>query len=175
MFAFTGEVRIVGFDFAPKGWASCDGQLLPVGQFGALFRLIGNRFGGDGVHQFALPDLSDGRIVLGTGAGPALTPRAAGDSGGVTTVTLTDQTMPPHTHLVFASNQPGDVSTPTTTTALARSNGGAAYGASKSLQPFDARTVSTVPGGGGQPHNNVMPYQALFYCICLQEGPPATD
>jgi microcystin-dependent protein len=167
MESFTGEVRMVGFQFAPKDWAACDGQPMPVAQYGGLFNQLRYRFGGSG-QTFNLPDLRDGQIALGTGAGTGLTPRAMGDKGGVTTVTLTETTMPPHTHRVLTASDPGDVSTPTATTALARSNGAAAYGTVKNMKGLDPRIVSGVRGGNSQPHENRMPFQAVYYCICLQ-------
>jgi microcystin-dependent protein len=175
MEAFTGEVRLVGFKFAPKGWAVCDGTELPVGQYGPLFRQLGTKFGGDGQRSFALPDLRSGQIALGTGAGPNLTPRGMGDKGGVTSVTLAETQSPPHTHLIMTAADPGDVSTPTATTYLARSNGGSAYGAVKNMKGLDPSIVSGVRGGDSKPHENRMPFQALYYCICLQGQRSASE
>lgn len=166
MESFTGEIRIMGFGFAPKGWVVCDGQPASTTQYKGLFQQLGYRFGGSGA-TFNLPDLRDGSIALGTGAGPGLTPRALGDRGGVTSVTLTEQECPPHTHLVSATNEPGQVHAPGPNAFLARSSGGAVYRSPQNTQSMDARLVGGVRGGDGRPHENRMPFQALYYCICL--------
>ena len=167
MECFTGEIRIMGFTYAPNGWAVCDGQLVPVAQWGGLFSMLRYRFGGGG-DRFGLPDLRGGQIAIGTGAGTGLTPRQLGEISGTPQVTLNVREMPAHTHLVMTSSEPGDVSTPTATTALARANGGSAYHAVSNLKNLDPALVSGVRGGDNQPHENRMPYQALCYCICLQ-------
>jgi microcystin-dependent protein len=163
---YVGEVRLMGFDFAPVNWVLCDGRVYPQSLSPALCAMLGSRFGGDGRSSFGVPNLGAGRVVLGTGSGPGLTPRKPGDSGGVTTVTLTDQNMPPHTHRLMTVSDPGDVSTPTSTSSPARSSGLPVYRDPGTVKAFDGRALSDVPGGGGGPHNNVMPYQALLYCIC---------
>jgi len=176
--SFTGEVRLMGFKFAPKGWAACDGQPMPAAQLGPLFKQIGYKFGGSGP-TFNLPDLRNGQIAIGTGAGPGRTARSMGEAGGTPQVTLTMGEMPPHTHLVRAVSDPGDVTTPTAATTLARSNGAAAYATPQDIDPskkeqkvasLDPRLVSGVRGGDNLPHENRMPFQAVFYCICLLAG-----
>lgn len=168
MEAFTGEVRLMGFAYAPVGWAVCDGTPLSVAAYGPLFQQIGYRFGGSG-GTFNLPDLRDGQIAIGVGAGPGLTPRKAGERGGAAEVQLSTNEVPAHLHSLMTVADPGDVSTPKAETPLARSNGKAAYRASATnLKSLDARVVSTAPGGDGVGHENRMPYQAVCYCICLQ-------
>src|SRR5271166_5833783 len=99
---FLGEIRIFGGTFAPLGWAFCQGQLLPIAQNTALFSLLGTTYGGDGVSNFALPDLR-GRVPMGMGQGPGLSPYVQGQMGGAESVTLTTQQMPPHSHSVGAA------------------------------------------------------------------------
>ncbi|MDQ6777385.1 MAG: tail fiber protein, partial [Actinomycetota bacterium] len=99
---FLGEVRTFGFNFAPRGWAFCNGQLLPISQNTALFSLLGTQYGGDGIQTFALPDLR-GRVGIHQGSGPGLSPYAIGQTGGTETVTLTSNEMPAHNHSVNAS------------------------------------------------------------------------
>jgi microcystin-dependent protein len=140
MEAFTGEVRLVGFRYAPVGWALCDGTPLPVAQYGPLFQQIGYRFGGSG-GTFNLPDLRDGQIAIGAGTGPGLTPRKVGERGGAAGVTLTAAEMPPHAHSVMTTLDPGDVNKPAAATALARSNGKAAYHAPANLKSLDASSA----------------------------------
>lgn len=164
---FLAEIRIFGFPFAPKGWAQCNGQLMAISQATALFSLLGTRFGGDGRTTFGLPNLAGGRAGLGAGAGPGLSPRDLGETGGEPAVALTREQDPGHGHQLFASSSVANVSSPTATTTLARSNGVAAYGAVAKLVPMAADAVGYVPADD-RPHNNLMPYQVLNYCICLE-------
>ena len=114
------------FNFAPKGWAWCDGQLLPLSQNTALFSLLGTTYGGDGKSNFALPDLQ-GRAPMHPGQGPGLSLHDLGETGGSDTVTLLESEIPAHTHAMRASSDDGDFKTPTSTRSLARSIGGFAY------------------------------------------------
>lgn len=126
---FLGEIRMGGWNFAPRGWALCNGQILPIAQNTALFSLLGTTYGGNGQTTFALPDLR-GRVPMHWGQGPSLTPRTLGEQGGSETVTLTTSEMPQHTHSVGATSQDSGVKTPIgnlpgATPAPAYSNGAA--------------------------------------------------
>jgi microcystin-dependent protein len=163
---FVAEVRAFCFNFAPTGWAFCNGQLLPISQNTALFALLGTYYGGDGKSTFALPDLQGCRVPIGTGQGSGLSERIIGEIGGNPYVTLLDSEMPAHYHALKASPTPADVSSPTPTTALGRTTGKPGYGAPNNLQPLNVMTIG--PNGGSLPHNNLMPYVVLNYCIALQ-------
>lgn len=162
---FIAEIRIFAGNFAPRSWAFCNGQLLPISQHTALFSLIGTIYGGDGRSTTALPDLRD-RAPMHPGRGPGLTDRRVGERGGVTEVTLTEGQMPNHTHAMMASPNPAESSDPAGGKALARSTGGAAYAPAANLVPLaDAVLPST---GGGQSHNNRQPYLGINFIIALQ-------
>lgn len=164
---FVAEIRIVGFNFAPKGWAFCDGQILPLSQNTALFALLGTTYGGNGVSTFALPDLQ-GSTVMHPGQGPGLSVRDLGEQGGSQSVTLLESEMPAHTHNVNANALPGSASLASSTQGLARSAGGSAF----KQTPFGATTnlafEAIAPAGGSLPHNNLMPYLTLNFIIALQ-------
>jgi microcystin-dependent protein len=168
---FVAEIRIFPFNFPPKGWAFCDGQLMPLSQNTALFSLLGTTYGGDGKSTFALPNIQ-GSSAMHPGQGPGLSQRFLGETGGEESVTLLVSEIPAHSH---AANAVGVVSTtaaPSTQTALARSVNGSAYaaggGAVVQLAP-EALPVA----GGSLPHNNLQPYLTLNYCIALQGVFPA--
>lgn len=166
--AFLAEIRIMAFGFAPRGWAQCNGALMPISQATALFSLLGTAYGGNGTTTFGLPSLLGGRAAIGAGAGPGLTPRERGETGGVAGVTLTTKEMPSHSHTVMASAQNADVAAPDMNMALGRSVGQKVYAPpSTTLTPLDPQAVGMAPGGGA-PHNNLMPFQVLNYCICTQ-------
>lgn len=162
---FLGMIALFGFDFAPKGWAFCDGRLLSIAQNNALFALIGTTYGGDGVTTFALPDLR-GRVPLGFGQGPGLTNRVMGEVAGEEHVTLLSTEMPMHTHLMMAYNDAGNVSSPQG--ALLASSGGTdpEYRTSGALTAMAPQAIGT--SGGNQPHDNMPPYLGMNYCIALQ-------
>ncbi len=165
---FIAEIRILPYNFAPRGWAFCDGQLLPIAQNTALFSLIGTIYGGDGRTTMALPNLQ-GRAAMHPGQGPGLTTRSLGESGGAESVTLTPNQMPAHTHALTASNEIGEDRS-AVGEAVARSTGGALYGPlptpPASLVAMAPESVPNV--GGGTAHNNMMPYLTLNFCIALQ-------
>lgn len=163
---FLGEIRMFGTNFAPKGWALCNGQLIPLSQNTALFALLGTMYGGDGKSTFALPDLI-GRAPLSHGQVPGLTGRLCGDTGGAEHITLLQSETPAHTHTLRATSSPADVSSPTATTALARSTGKSAYHALDGNATTMAPQVIAV-AGGDQPHNNLMPYLVFTFSIALQ-------
>jgi len=169
---FLAEIRIFPFNFAPKGWAFCDGQLLPLSQNTALFSLLGTTYGGDGKSNFALPNMQ-GNAPMHPGQGPGLSLHDLGETGGSDTVTLLEAEIPAHNHALQAdSSDPGEDRTPASE-ALARSTGAALYASSASLVAFASQALS--PAGGNQPHNNMQPYLTLNFCIALQGVyPPRT-
>lgn len=170
---FVAEIRIFSFNFAPRGWAFCDGQLLPLSQNTALFSLLGTVYGGNGVSNFALPNLQ-GNVPMHPGQGPGLSLHDLGETGGSETVSLLESEMPSHAHPVLASALLGDVQLPTAATALSRSAQGSAYQTSTDNLVAMAPEVLP-PAGGDQPHNNLMPYLTLNFCIALQGVfPPRT-
>ena len=163
---FVAEIRIFPFNFAPKGWAWCDGQLMPLSQNTALFSLLGTTYGGNGKSNFALPDLQ-GRAPMHPGQGPGLSLHDLGETGGSETVTLLESEIPAHTHQVRASNQGGDVQEPTVNTAVASPSGALPFAGSANPLVMMA-PQSLAPAGGDQPHNNMMPYLTCYFCIALQ-------
>lgn len=163
---FVAEIRIFPFNFAPKGWAFCDGQLMPISQNTALFSLLGTTYGGDGKSNFALPDMQ-GNAPMHPGQGPGLSLHDLGESGGSETETLLEPEIPAHSHAMMASTQPGEDPSPGANEALARSIGASLY--QTTTTPFVPMSVNAVtPAGGDQPHNNLMPYLTLNFCIALQ-------
>lgn len=155
---FLSELRVFSFNFAPRGWAQCNGQLLPINQNQALFSLLGTTYGGDGRTNFALPDLR-GRVPIHVGDGHTL-----GEKSGAATVTLTSPQMPQHTHPLQATN--AQASSPNVNNnVLAKANTNI-YGAAANLGAMRNGTVSNT--GGGQPHENRQPYLVLNVCIALQ-------
>jgi microcystin-dependent protein len=163
---FIAEIRIFAGNFAPRSWAFCDGQLLPIAQNTALFSLVGTTYGGDGRTTLGLPNLS-GRIPMHPGNGPGLTSRRLGESGGVETVTLTEAQIPVHSHQMQGVNNPGLVKSPSPEVAVARSSGTAGYqtDSSSNLAAMAPETIEDA--GGTQPHDNMQPHLALNYIIAL--------
>ena len=166
---FVGEIRMFGFNFAPVGWALCNGQLLPISQNQALFALLGTTYGGDGTATFALPNLQS-RVPIHQGQGAGLSPYAQGQAGGTEAVTLAAAQMPEHTHRVKASNSAAAADGPAGR-VLARS-GSHIY----THQP-DTSTVMNAnmlgDTGGSEPHDNIQPYLAVNFCIALEGIFPA--
>lgn len=162
--AFVAEIRIFGFNFAPLGWAVCDGQILPIAQNTALFSLLGVSFGGDGRSTFGLLALQ-GRCAVGQGSGPGLANRVIGQSGGAASVTLGPAQVPQHAHTLRATASPTSAS-PAGATLSASSTGTAQYRGSAANAPMAAQSVGFT--GGGQPHENRQPYLPLLFCIALQ-------
>lgn len=168
---FVAEIRIFPFNFAPKGWAFCDGQLMPLSQNTALFALLGTTYGGDGKSTFALPNLQ-GSSAMHPGQGQGLSLRDLGEMGGAESVTLLESEMPAHSHAVNSNSLAASTLLPSADTALARSGNGNAYkppAAGTTPMAFQALT----PAGGSLPHNNLQPYLTLNYCIALQGVFPA--
>jgi microcystin-dependent protein len=162
---FVAEIRIFPFNFAPRGWAFCDGQLLPISQNTALFSLLGTTYGGDGKSTFALPDLQ-GRAPMHPGQGPGLSLHDLGETGGSETVTLLESEIPAHSHTLMAwSQDPADHFSPEGA-ALCRSNNGKAWGPANNLVSLSPQALA--PAGGDAPHNNLQPYLTLYFCIAMQ-------
>jgi microcystin-dependent protein len=162
---FVAEIRMFPFNFPPKGWAFCDGQLMVLSQNTALFALLGTIYGGNGKSTFALPNLQ-GSAPMHPGQGPGLSLHELGESGGTPNVTLLQTEMPAHSHsLGVWAGDPADHFDPTNMT-LARSNNGQAWAAPTPLAPMSPQMVG--PAGGTMPHNNMMPYLTVNFCIALQ-------
>ena len=160
---FVAEVRIFPFNFAPKGWAFCNGQILPLSQNTALFSLLGTTYGGNGKSNFALPNLQ-GSIPIHPGQGPGLSSYALGDTGGSETVTLLISEIPVHDHAVQVSQISGNSPDPLNH-MLADAN---AYVPASASPMTQLSTEAVASSGGDQPHNNLMPYLTMSYCIALQ-------
>ena len=157
---FLSEIRIMSFVFAPKGWALCNGQLLPINQNQALFSLLGTTFGGDGRVNFALPDVR-GRTPIHVGGGHTL-----GERGGEQAHTLSIAELPTHTHVANATSIPATAGNPNNTRLLAQTTGAAMYTNPGNLQAMDPGSVANV--GGSQAHLNMQPFLTLNFCIALQ-------
>lgn len=160
---FLAEVRIVGFNFAPRGWAFCDGQILPINQNQSLYSLLGTTYGGDGRTSFALPDIR-GRVPIHVGRSEGGTDHREGQKSGEETHTLSGAEMPQHSHGTNGTTNTASEATPTTS-LLPGGNSGQPYATSGTLT-MGSNTIVNV--GGGQAHNNMQPYLAMNYCIALR-------
>lgn len=169
---FVAEIRIFPFNFAPKGWAWCSGQLMPISQNTALFSLLGTTYGGDGKSTFALPDLQ-GRAPMHPGQGPGLSLHDLGETGGSETVTLLESEIPSHTHQMRGATQdPALAKAVNPNASWALSQGGGIYQGAANTQ---LAPEALAPAGGGQPHNNLQPYLTFYFNIALQGVfPPRT-
>lgn len=173
--AYLGEIRAFGGNYAPEGWALCDGTILPISGNEALYSLLGNVYGGSSPNNFALPDLR-GKVPISQGQGASLTARTVGQTGGSETVTLTTSQLPAHNHTFTVSTvtNPASVTTPTSSTFLGSlsSPTGTVIGYISSTvsnvtpEPLNNAAVS-ISAGGSQPHENRMNYVAITYIICL--------
>jgi len=161
---FVAEIRIVACNFAPLGWAFCDGQILPISQNTALFSLLGTIYGGNGSTNFALPNLQ-GRSAMHRGQGPGLSLRDLGESGGSATTSLQAAQIPAHTHALNASSAASS-GTPGPTVVLASGASAQVYRAPTAM--VDMADTALAPAGGGQPHNNRQPYLGVYHVIALQ-------
>jgi microcystin-dependent protein len=165
---FVAEIRIFPFNFAPKGWAFCDGQLLPISQNTALFSLLGTVYGGDGKSTFALPDLQ-GSAAMHPGQGQGLSLRDLGEIGGTDNVTLLVSEIPIHTHGLLGGVDPGNFfgPDPGEPVILTRATGGQPW--TTTIAPAVAFAPQALaPAGGSLPHNNMQPYLTLNFCIAMQ-------
>ena len=158
---FLGEIRIFPYNFAPRGWAFCNGQILSIAQNTALFSLLGTTYGGNGQTTFALPDLRS-RVPMHQFQGPGLSDRSLGEQSGTETVTLISTEMPQHNHLFNASNNDATDSAPQGNVPALIPSGG--YNASPNTQ---MNPTAVAIAGGSQPHNNIQPYLVLSFCIAL--------
>ncbi|HEV7927056.1 MAG TPA: tail fiber protein [Verrucomicrobiae bacterium] len=162
---FIGEIRMFGFNFPPKGWATCNGQLLPINQYEALFAILGTTYGGDGQTNFALPNLQS-RVAIHQGTGPGLSTYIMGQTSGIENVTLTPAQMPTHTHLVQCNTGGGNQASPSGNIPAVESTG-------TSLDYSNAAGNGTMSPtmlgtqGGSQPHTNIQPYLCVNFCIAL--------
>jgi microcystin-dependent protein len=161
---FVAEIRIFPFNFAPTGWAWCDGQLMPLSQNTALFSLLGTTYGGNGKSNFALPDLQ-GRAPMHPGQGPGLSLHDLGETGGSETVTLLESEIPAHSHSLVASQADGIERIPTAQ-LLATGIGISGYQTPGPLTQLNPSALT--PAGGDQPHNNLQPFLTFYFCIALQ-------
>jgi len=164
---FVAEIRIFPFNFAPKGWAFCDGQILPLSQNTALFSLLGTTYGGDGKSNFALPNMQ-GNAPMHPGQGPGLSLHDLGETGGSETVSLLESEIPSHSHQLRASVENGTQGTLTPNITLATSVGGTLYQSTTNQNLVSMNGNALAPAGGDQPHNNMQPYLTLNFCIALQ-------
>lgn len=161
---FVAEIRIFCCNFAPRGWATCDGQLLPISQNTALFSLLGTFYGGNGLSNFALPNLQ-GSIPIHPGQGPGLSQRFLGEQGGSEFVTLLQSEIPSHNHAMGVSAT--DALEPAPVDQLfAKGIGVGMYAVASGITQLNNSAIA--PSGGNLPHNNMMPYLAVLYCIAMQ-------
>jgi microcystin-dependent protein len=163
---YVGEIRLFAGNFNPNGWLFCLGQTLPISENEILFNLIGTTYGGDGESTFGIPDLQS-RVPIHRGQGPGLQNYTLAETGGVETVTLTQQQMPVHTHQAFGSTSDGSSPSPTdgVPATLAVGANLLAYGTDAPVSPLDPSSIT--PNGGSQPHENLQPYGCLNYIISL--------
>jgi len=157
---FLSEIRIMSFVFAPKGWALCNGQLLPINQNQGLFSLLGTTFGGDGRVNFALPDLQ-ARTPIHVGSGHTL-----GERGGEPAHTLSIAELPQHVHTLNATTNTATTNNPTNALVLAQSTSNSLYAGANNLQAMSPAAIANV--GGSQAHLNLQPFLTLSFCIALQ-------
>jgi len=166
---YLGEIRMAGFNFAPTGWAQCNGQTLPISQNTALFSLLGTNYGGNGSSTFGLPNLQ-ASAPMGAGNGAGLTPRIQGEIGGEYTVTLLSSQIPQHNHPVACMSGPGSLNSPNVpgnaVWAADGSRGVDLYATSTSTVAMSPQAVQ--PAGGNLPHNNMQPCLAVIFIIAMQ-------
>jgi microcystin-dependent protein len=164
---FVAEIRVVAFNFPPKGWAFCNGQLLPLSQNTALFSLLGTMYGGNGKSNFALPDIQ-GSAVIFYGQGPGLSYYDQGEISGSQNVTLLQSEMPIHNHGLMGANPPASLNQAAPNVGFSRASGGSPYKAAPTAPVQQMALQALAPSGGNQPHNNMMPSLTMNYIIALQ-------
>ena len=169
---FVAEIRIFPFNFAPTGWAFCNGQILPISQNTALFSLLGTTYGGNGQSTFALPNMISS-APMQPGQGPGLSLHDLGEQAGEEFVTVLQSEMAAHSHSMVAAANPALLKLPAPTASLARSQGDNAYQSVTNQNVVQMNPSAIGPAGGDQPHNNMMPYLTLNFCIALQGIFPA--
>ncbi|WP_207507388.1 phage tail protein [Telluribacter humicola] len=162
---FLAEIRIFPFNFAPTGWAFCHGQLIPLSQNTALYALLGTIYGGDGKSTFALPNMIDS-VPVQPGQGQGLTYRSQGETSGASTLTLLQSEIPVHTHNVRVMNEEANDNLPAPSTAITSSARGNVYSTAPPNTAFHPASLSAT--GSSLPHNNMMPYLTVNFCIALQ-------
>ncbi len=168
---FVAEIRMFAGNFAPKGWATCDGQLLPISQNTALFSLLGTFYGGDGKSTFALPNM-EGSTPIGQGQGAGLSDRFLGEAAGTDTITLLGTEIPAHNHFVQGNFNNGDVFTPSPAVALTNSDPGNAYqNVAGNLVQMSPQAIGIT--GSSLPHNNMQPFLTVLFIIAMQGVYPA--
>ncbi len=164
---FLGEIMSAGFNFAPQGYATCDGQLMSIAQNTALFALLGTTYGGNGQTTFGLPDLR-GRFGLHQGQGPGLSSRTIGESAGTESVTLITSQLPQHNHTLNAVNAPGSSRTSPGNFLGNESQNKTSFYAPAASPSASLNAASIGLAGGNQPHNNMQPFLVINYCIALE-------
>lgn len=164
---YLGEIRLFGFSRTPIGWQTCDGSLLSIAEYDALYVLLGTTYGGDGINTFAVPDLR-GRVPIHQGQGPGLSPYVIGQKAGTEHVTLVGTQMPAHTHTMLATTNAATSRTPGTTLLPGAISGDTLYASDVAgATPIGMAPGSTSNVGGTQPHDNTMPTLTVQYCISL--------
>jgi len=173
---FVGEIRAFGFNFAPRGWAMCNGQILSIAQNTALFSLIGTFYGGNGTSNFALPNL-EGQVAVHQGQGPGLSDYVLGEQGGVDSVTLFDSEIPSHSHNALAVAAKGTSAEPTDGfwAEAAAARGSVPSYSDQTASPVSLNPSAIGTGGGSQPHENRPPLLVVNFCIALQGVYPARN
>ena len=161
---FVAEIRIFGFNFAPRGWAMCNGQILPLSQSTALFSLLGTNYGGNGQSNFGLPNLQ-ARAPMHPGQGPGLSLHDLAETGGSESVTLLESEIPSHTHTLMASSVNSQLISPANN-SLGRGNPVKLYSPTATLTKMGNSSIAGA--GSSNPHNNMMPYLTMNFCIALQ-------
>lgn len=169
---FIGQIAFVPYNFAPRGWAECNGQLLSIAQNTALFSLLGTTYGGNGTTNFALPDMR-GRMLIHNGQGAGLSPRQLGQTGGSENVTLTQNQMPVHNHTVNAVSTDGDDASPTGNLPANTKTLDKEYSTANANTTMKGTMVNSA--GGGQPHENMSPFLTMKCIIALQGVFPTRD
>ena len=164
---YMGQVEMFAGNFAPRGWALCDGQLLSISQYQALFSILGTIYGGDGRTTFGLPDLR-GRVPVHPGAGPGLSPRTPGQKGGEERVTLTKDQMPAHNHLMYVNNAVGNAGLPANKVLATEAKTDKDYGDLPAPPSYTLDTNCISNAGSGQSHDNMQPFLCINFIIALE-------